>query len=589
MKLHKAALQRACGVAATWAAAMLAAGCAQLGPTAPAPMPARAGAPVIDCAALRSSLRFADTRVEQVEAVEAGRIRLPGMDEALPAHCVVSGRMEERVSPIDGKPYAIAFEARLPTAWNGRFFYQANGGLDGFVTQASGNLLGGGPRESALHRGFAVLSSDAGHALDRGAGAIGGGVFGLDPQARLNYGYQAVAKLVPMARALIVSYYGRGPDRSYLVGSSNGGRHGLVAAARDSGSFDGIAVTTPGYRLPRAALAQLWGAQQFATLAPRNASSGRPELKAALTPAQLSLLAARVLARCDALDGLADGIVADTMGCQRQFDIERDVPTCAGERDAGCLSAALKATLARVFAGPRDAAGRPLYAALPWDPGVAGKDWATWKLEHSVGPRDAVAMAYVFSTPPASPAVVSGAGSTLLDYALQFDVQARAGTVDAQQGPYTESAMQFMTPPDESLGAFVARGGKLLVAHGVADPVFSALDTVAWYERFVARHGPAATNSARLYLVPGMNHSRDGPATDQFDLVSALVAWVERGQAPQALQARARGAGSNVPNAEVPASWSGARTRLLCPYPQVARYRPGGNPESAESFQCTAP
>lgn len=550
---------------------------------------ARPGTPVIDCSEVSARLRHPATVIDKAEAIAAGQVRLTGMPQPLPAHCVVSGRLQERISPVDGKRYAIGFEARLPASWNGRFFYQANGGLDGFVTQATGNLLGGGPRESALHRGFAVLSSDAGHALDRSAGAIGGGVFGLDPQARLDYGYQAVPKLTSMARALLEAYYGRAADRSYLVGSSNGGRHGFVAAARDTGAFDGIAVTTPGYRLPRAALAQLWGAQQFAAVTSLDPRTGRPDMKAALTPADMALLAQRVRERCDALDGLADGIVSDTLACQRSFDIERDVPTCPEAREAGCLDRARKTALARVFAGPAGPDRKPVYAPLPWDPGVAGKDWAAWKLEHSVGPRDAVAVAYVFSTPPASPAVVTGQGTTLLDFALAFDVSARASTIDARQGPYTESAMEFMTPPDEMMKAYVARGGKLLVAHGVADPVFSALDTAAWFDRFTAHHGASTADRARLYLVPGMNHSRDGVATDQFDLVSALVAWVERGERPEALVATARGPGSNLPNPELPASWSTGRTRLLCPYPQVARYRGHGDPERAESFQCTGP
>jgi feruloyl esterase len=138
--------------------------------------------------------------------------------------------MNERIG-VDGKPYAIGFEMRLPTAWNGRFFYQANGGLDGFVTPAYGDILGGAPDSNGLLKGFAVISSDAGHAFDRTT-PIGGATFGLDPQARLDYGYNAVAQLTPMAKALIAAYYGKGPDRSYFVGTSNGGRHGFVTAQR---------------------------------------------------------------------------------------------------------------------------------------------------------------------------------------------------------------------------------------------------------------------------------------------------------------------------------------------------------------------
>ncbi len=135
----------------------------------------------------------------------------------------------------------------------------------------------------------------------------------------------------------------------------------------------------------------------------------------------------------------------------------------------------------------------------------------------------------------------------------------------------------------------MARGGKLIVAHGVADPVFSAMDTVNWYQGFKARHGADAQASARFYLVPGMNHSRNGPATDQFDLVEALVSWVEKGQAPQAIVASARSPASNLPNPEVPANWASHRTRLLCPFPTIAKYQGSGSPEAASSFRCIAP
>lgn len=549
--------------------------------------PARAGVPAIACKELLARFGHANTRLTSVEIVTAGVLKLPSIAEPMPEHCLVKGRMHERTGEVDGRPYAIGFEMRLPTAWNGRFFYQANGGLDGFIPPAYGDILGGGPRSNGLLKGFAVLSSDAGHAFQREAGAIGAALFGRDPQARLDYGYNAVAQLTPMARALIGSYYGRSPDRSYLVGSSNGGRHGMVAAARDTGAYDGILAGTPGYNLPRAAVAQVWGAQQFAAVSRADPKTSRPDLNTSFAPADLALVSAKVVERCDALDGLRDDIVADVMACQRTFDLATDVPTCTATPDGSCLSAAQKRVLARVFAGPKDASAARIYAGLPWDPGIRGSDWRAWKFSHSVGPRDAVALAFVFTSPPASPEVITGRGTTLIDYALGFSVERDAPKIFAKQEPYTQSAMQFMTPPEPAImGSFVRRGGKLLVFHGAADPVFSLLDSIGWYESFMARHGAAARDSARLFVVPGMNHSRGGPATDQFDMVDALIAWVERGIAPEAIVASARGPGAAVVNPEVPKSWAPERTRLLCPYPRLARYR-GGSTEQAASFQCS--
>jgi feruloyl esterase len=380
-----------------------------------------------------------------------------------------------------------------------------------------------------------------------------------------------------MAKSLIANYYGKRPDRSYLVGTSNGGRHGFVAASRVPEEFDGILVGTPGYRLPLAAVAQLWGAQQFATIAQRNAATGRPDLATALPPVAMETVARSVLARCDALDGLVDGIVADLQACQSAFQLERDVPACAPGASTACLSPAQKQVLARVLAGPRLRDGAPVYAALPADAGLAGRDWATWKFVNSVGPRDAIAMAFVFSTPPLAPSTLTGAGNSLVDYVLGWDME--------REVPRLGPAMAFMAPPDPTLRAFVARGGKAVVFHGAADPVFSALDTIAWHAAFHSAHGAAARNHARLYVVPGMNHSRGGPATDQFDLLGPLVRWVETGVAPEAVVARARDASAAVPNPEIPASWGAGRTRLLCPWPQVPRYT-GGDANVAASFAC---
>jgi len=568
--------------------AALLAGCA----SAPGVPPVRAAVganAVLACDALAAKFAFKGTRLVSAQRVEAGQLKLPGIAQAMPEHCVVKGAMNERTSPLDGKPYAIGFEMRMPTAWNGRFFYQANGGLDGFQTPAYGDILGGGPASNGLQKGFAVISSDAGHTFDRSS-PIGGATFGLDPQARLDYGYNAVAQLTPMAKALISAYYGKGPDTSYLVGTSNGGRHGLVAASRLPQEYDGILVSTPGWRLPRAAVAQVWDAQQFARIARADPATGRPDLRTALSPNDMALLARSILARCDALDGLADGMVADLRGCQAAFDIQRDVPTCVtgAAPDGQCLGAAQKTALANVMAGPKDRSGAPVYAALPWDPGMGARDWGEWKFVNSVGPRDAIALAFVFTTTPASAAVVNGQGTSLIDYALGFSLDNDLPKIHATSAPYGESSWSFMTPPDPALRRFVARGGRLIAFHGSADPVFSALDTIAWLDNFRQVHGPAANEHARLYLVPGMNHSRGGPATDQVDMVEALVQWVEQGHAPQAIVARARGPGSAVPNPEVPAAWSATRTRLLCPYPQVSRYQ-GGDRESANSFRCTMP
>jgi len=188
------------------------------------------GATLAACTELATRVNIADTTITAANEIAAGTLSIAG--KPVGAHCQVLGQMFRRVSPVDGKSYAIGFEMRLPRNWNGRFFYQANGGVDGSVVTATGPVGGGGPLDNALNQGFAVLSSDAGHGAPTP-------FFGIDPQARLDYGYQAVGKLTPMAKSLIQVAYGKAPDRSYIGGCSNGGRHTMVAAARYAEQYDG--------------------------------------------------------------------------------------------------------------------------------------------------------------------------------------------------------------------------------------------------------------------------------------------------------------------------------------------------------------
>ncbi len=231
------------------------------------------------CEALAGKLgNLANTRITSSTTVATGTLKVAGQD--IEAHCLVAGKMHERTSAVDGKAYAIGFEMRLPVAWNGRFLYQANGGLDGAVAPAVG-AFGGGPVTNALHQGFAVISSDAGHAGPTDFS------FGIDPQARLDYGYQAVGKLTPMAKAVISAAYGKGPDRSYIGGCSNGGRHAMVAAARYPEHYDGFLAGAPGFNLPRSSLYSISKGQKYLTVATnpadlstaftaRRAKRGRP-------------------------------------------------------------------------------------------------------------------------------------------------------------------------------------------------------------------------------------------------------------------------------------------------------------------------
>lgn len=565
--------------------AALAAGLPQLGAASPATFSG-------DCATLPAALSsLPSTTITAASTVPAGTVS----NVATAEHCLLAGRMNERVSTVDGNPYYIGFQIRMPKAWNGRFYYQANGGTDGAIGTAAG-ALGGGPITHALAKGFAVLSSDAGHQSQVTP------FFGLDPQARLDYGYNAVGQLTPMAKNLIKTVYGKTPDRSYLGGCSNGGRHALVASTRFAEQYDGILAGAPGYNLPKAAVAQLWGVQQYATLATATITSvataagvsstvALPDVSTAFTPAELSMVSTAILAKCDALDGASDGWVGDVAACQTAFSVANDVPTCTAGRDGTCLTPAQKTVLTNVHTGARNTAGTALYSSFPYDQGIkstASSGWAAWKFGNatSVG-RDPGATAFIFTTPPQSNTTTF----TGLPYALSFNVDTDAPKIFSTSGVYTESAMSFMAPPTPSnLSVLRDRGAKIMVYHGTSDPIFSYDDTVSWYKALAAANSGDATRFARLFAVPGMNHCSGGPAADQFDMIDPLVNWVEKGIAPDSVTAGARGTGTSaIPaliNAEVPAAWSAARTRPLCPYPKVARYNGSGSLELAASFSC---
>ncbi|MEI7444458.1 MAG: tannase/feruloyl esterase family alpha/beta hydrolase [Burkholderiales bacterium] len=488
----------------------------------------------------------------QAEAIAADAVRPPGMTGGplLAAHCRVTGRMNERTG-IDGKPYHTGFELRLPAAWNGRLLYQGGGGNDGVVRPAVGPQAAPG---YALNRGFAVVTTDAGH---QGPTAD----FGFDPQARVDNAYAAHDRVAVVAKDLVRRFYGKAADRSYFIGCSGGGRQGMMFTQKFPQHFDGVIAMAPAMRVSKGAtIAAAWDTQRLAAIAPR-ADDGRPVISRALSDGDLGLIRDRILQSCDAADGLADGLVSNPAACR--FDIGS--LACPREKTAQCLAPQQVDALQRMIAGPRDSAGRALYFSWPWDPGIGhpANDWRMWRLgTSSTGDANSRhvflmqdALQGYFVTPP---------DRSLSIYRFDFDRD--PARMDAHE-------WMFGTADDVKLERFKARGGRLLLATGLADPIFSPHETVDYYERLAAEHGPSAGDFARLFLIPGMGHCAGGAATDSWDGLGALVDWVENGRAPERIVA----AGTTV---------FPGRTRPLCPYPQYAHYDGRGNPEDAASFQC---
>jgi pimeloyl-ACP methyl ester carboxylesterase len=503
-----------------------------------------------DCATLAAAAPPGVTL--STESVAADSVRPPGVSAGplLVAHCRVTGRMAERTG-IDGKPYYIGFEMRLPLQWNGRLLYQGGGGNDGVIRPAVGPQAAPG---YALNRGFAVVTTDAGH---QGPTAN----FGFDPIARTDNAYNAHDKVAVTAKEILQRHYGKPADRAYFIGCSGGGRQGMMFTQRFPSYFDGVIAMAPAMRVSKGAtVAAAWDTQALQAAAPAG-GDGQPVLSQALSDGDLGLLRKGILDACDAQDGLADGLVSNPTACK--FDPK--ALQCNSAKTAECLAPAQVSALQKIFSGARDSAGQPLYFTWPWDPGIGhpNNDWRAWKLGTSTTAQ--ANSRHVFLMQDA----LQGYFVTPPDRSLsiyRFDFDRDPARMDAH-------AWIFNTADDVKLAGYKARGGKLLFAHGLADPIFSPDEMIDYYQRLSREHGASIPDFARLFLIPGMAHCQGGAATDSWDGLGALVDWVEKGQAPQRIVA----SGTTV---------FPGRTRPLCPYPQYAHYNGSGDPENAASFGC---
>jgi feruloyl esterase len=282
-------------------------------------------------------------------------------------------------------------------------------------------------------------------------------------------------------------------------------------------------------------------------------------LSRALSDADLAVLADAVLAECDAHDGLADGIIDSPRTCE--FD--PSVVECAGGKTASCLTSEQVAAIEKVFGGPKSSRGEALYADWPYDAGIGSGGWRSWKLGTST------------TSAPNALNVTIGFGATPYLFFTPPDPGFDPLSFDFDTDPARSAEVAPLLDADRTdLGAFRARGGKLVFYQGVSDPVFSASDLTAYYERLAAANGgvEATRDWARLFLVPGMTHCGGGTGLEDFDPLTALENWVEHGVPPERVVA----VGPAFP----------ARNRPLCAYPDQARYRGSGGTEAEASFDC---
>ena len=445
------------------------------------------------------------------------------VSDNLPPRCRVDGMIDQR-SGAGGKTYGIGFALNLPDNWNGRFLFQGGGGLNGSVQNPVGAQAAGDM--SALARGFAVVSTDTGH---KGTGSFDGS-FMADQQAALDFYGAAIGRVAPLAKDMIARYYGRPADHAYYVGCSTGGREAMLMSQRYPAYFDGIVAGDPAIRTGHSNLGLAYFAAAVNGIIPKLSDSDK------------KLVVDSIVQSCDEKDGLKDGMIFNTQAC----NFNPAALTCNGAKTDSCLTTPQAAGLQKAFAGPKDSRGNAIYPAFPYDAGIIDPSGIQGiLLSGGRSPVNAPATSAEFDAEKAA-----------------FDLTANA-TARAGDATWT------------NLSTFSGHGGKLIFYHGMSDPWFSPLDTVGYYENMSKENGGMAKvkDWSRLFLVPGMGHCSGGTMTvDSFDMLSAVVNWVENGQAPDSVAAKGRPAPG--------------RTRPLCAYPTYAQYTGQGDPQDAKNFVC---
>ena len=443
----------------------------------------------------------------------------------------------------------IAFEVNLPDRWNRRFYMTGNGGLAGQAVDAMNNA----DRTAGLSNGFVHAMTNTGH----DGGKEPSGTFILsNPQKAIDYAYRAVHVTADLAKKIANDYYAQPVQFSYWNSCSNGGRQGLLEAQRYPDDFDGIVANAPWVDQTGFTIGAMWN-QKAMTQAP-------------VTPAKMVLVAQKVMEKCDALDGLKDGLVDDPRVCQ--FDAARDVPACtAGADGAECLTAGQAATINAVYSGPKSK-GKPFMSGyLPGSEAV------------NTAANGTTQSGWVGSIVPAQP------GAKPADFNLAEGVM-KYLILDPPKAEYDAMAFDYdkdtalvsrwsklADAKDADLSKFRRSGGKLIMTYGWADQILQPMMGVTYYEAVTAKHGKSTMDFARLFMVPGMAHCQGGIGPDQNDAVSAVIDWVEKGKAPDSLIANKVVKGAVI------------RSRPLCPYPQVARYKGQGSIDEAANFSCVAP
>jgi len=421
----------------------------------------------------------------------------------------------------------IKIEVWLPVdGWNGKFQGVGNGGWAGTIGYAA---LG-----NAVKAGYAGASTDTGHVGGTAAFAVG------HPEKLIDMGYRAVHEMTVEGKSIVNAFYGSAPTTAIFNGCSLGGRQAVTEANRYPEDYDGIIAGAPAIYNMTIHTARI----AINAVAQRAADSRIPREKYAMVHEA-------VLQACDAHDGVKDGVIDEPLRCT--FD--PIVLQCRGDDGPTCLTATQVETMRMLYAPVRRPNGEVLSPPL-LQPGTE----LGWNTLAGVQPVSTAleAFKYIVFKDPA------------------WSVKQFNPAIDIAKGLAADPD-QILSRTDPNLKPFFSRGGKLLVYHGWQDPQVPAQTTVKFYNDVVKTMGAGVVGSSlQLYMVPGMNHCSGGPGPNVFDKVGALEQWMKTGSAPKQIVA------SHATGGVVD------RTRPLCPFGQVARWKGTGSTDEAANFACVA-
>lgn len=513
------------------------------------------------CAKL-SDLRMTGATVTSAQAYAAGAFPAPPpgpfggnlaeLFSKLPAFC----RVVAVAKPTSDSN--IMIELWMPlSGWNGRFQGIGNGGFAGSIDTSDLAAL--------MAKGYAAAATDTGHS----ASAIDASWAPGHPEKVVDFGYRGVHEMTRVAKVIVAQFYGSSARHSYFSGCSDGGREALMEAQRYPEDYDGILAGAP---------ANYWTRLVTLGVTDTQALTMKPE--SFIPPKKIPAIAHAVLAACDQLDGVRDGILNDPRQCK--FD-PASIECKNGEDTDQCLTAPQVIALKTIYAGLVDDHGRTLFPGyLPGaEDGFAG--WGLW----ITGPAPGKSLMAAF-----------GGGFYANMVYEKSDWDLKSFNLESGLPLARQKTSVALNATDPNLKPFLSREGKLILYHGWDDPAIPSLNTVNYYQNVVDILGRTTTDSfVRLYMVPGMQHCFAGPGPDSFgqsptwnpdpkyNLRTALEVWVEEGTAPAAIIATKEGAGRPAASSQ---QSSPAMTRPLCPYPQAAQYKGSGDTNSAESFVCAA-